>query len=171
MDRFLPFTFVLLWSTGFVGAKFGLPYVEPLTFLFLRFALVVLLMAPIALAMRAPWPETRMGVVHIAVTGLLIHGCYLAGVFVAIDRGLPSGLTALVVGLQPLATALFAGALLGEQVGRRQWAGLALGLAGVVMVLGAKLQLDDVTPGILWHWLWPALGSLLSITAGTLYQK
>ncbi|TLX59659.1 EamA/RhaT family transporter [Stutzerimonas nosocomialis] len=171
LQLLLPVTFVVLWSTGFIGAKFGLPYVEPLTFNVVRFILVVLLMTPIALLTRAPWPATPRAAMHIAVTGLLVHGGYLGGVFTAIDRGLPAGPTALVVGLQPLLTALLAGLLLGEQVTRRQWLGLGLGLGGVLLVLGSKLELDGVTLEVLLHWVWPALFALCSITLGTLYQK
>ena len=171
VQKILPFAFVFLWSTGFIGAKFGLPYSEPLTFLFLRFVLVVLLMTPIALALRAPWPMSWLQALHIGVTGLLIHAGYLGSVFIAIDRGLPAGPAALVVGLQPLITALFAGLLLGEMVNRRQWIGLGLGLTGVLLVLGSKLSLDGVTFAVLMYWLVPAIVGLLSITAGTLYQK
>ncbi|MCB1963698.1 MAG: DMT family transporter [Rhodocyclaceae bacterium] len=166
----LPFLFVLLWSTGFIGAKLGLPYAEPLTFLTIRYALVISLMGAVAVASRAPWPRDWRTAGHIAVTGLLLHGAYLGGVFTAIKHGLPAGVTALVVGLQPLLTAVCAGALLGERVGARQWLGLALGFVGVALVVGGGARLD--TPGgALLHMLWPALFALIGITAGTLYQK
>ena len=134
MTRFYPLLFVLLWSTGFIGARYGMPYAEPLSFLCLRYMLVILLMGGVALASRAPWPQTPRQFLHIGVTGLLVHGVYLGGVFVAISHGLPAGIAALVVGLQPLLTALGAGLLLGEKVRPRQWAGLVLGLAGVALV-------------------------------------
>ena len=125
-----PLLFVALWSTGFIGAKLGLPYVEPLTFLALRFAIVIVLMSAVAMLVRAPWPPLGMRWVHIGVSGLLVHGVYLGGVFTAIAHGLPSGTTALVVGLQPILTALAAGTLLGERVRPAQWMGLVLGFAG-----------------------------------------
>ncbi len=166
-----PLLFVLLWSTGFIGAKFGLPYAEPLTFLSTRYVLVIGLMLALVLATRAPWPKSPREFMHIGVTGLLLHALYLGGVFVAIHRGLPAGVTALVVGMQPLLTALGAGWLLGERVSARQWAGLALGFAGVALVVGDKARLDGAGPGELWHALLPALVALLAITVGTLYQK
>ena len=135
MTRFYPLLFVLLWSTGFIGARYGLPYAEPLSFLCLRYGLVIVLMGAVALATRAPWPMAPRQWLHIGVTGLLVHGVYLGGVFVAISHGLPAGIAALVVGLQPLLTALGAGLLLGEKVRPRQWGGLVLGLAGVALVV------------------------------------
>ena len=107
----MPLLFVLLWSTGFIGAKFGLPYVEPLTFLCTRYLLVIVLMAALAFISRAPWPRSAAQYVHIGITGVLVHGIYLGGVFIAISHGLPAGVTSLVVGLQPLLTALGAGDL------------------------------------------------------------
>ncbi|THF65063.1 DMT family transporter [Pseudothauera rhizosphaerae] len=166
---FVPPLFVLLWSTGFIGAKFGLPYAEPLTFLCARYVLVIALMLALALATRAPWPRTPREAFHIGVSGVLLHAFYLGGVFIAISRGLPAGVTALVVGMQPLLTALGAGWLLGERVGARQWAGLALGVAGVALVVGDKAGGADLDE--LGHALLPALVALAGITAGTLYQK
>ena len=164
-----PLLFVLLWSTGFIGAKFGLPYAQPLTFLSWRFIAVIILMLGLVLIMRAPWPSTRKSALHIGVTGLLVHGVYLGGVFMAIAHGLPSGIAALVVGLQPLITALAAGVWLGEKVRPAQWAGLALGFVGVALVVLDKVA---AVPGdALWAMLLPALVALLGITAGTLYQK
>ena len=164
-----PLLFVLLWSTGFIGAKFGLPYAQPLTFLSWRFIAVIILMLGLVLIMRAPWPSTRRSAMHIGVTGLLVHGVYLGGVFMAIAHGLPSGIAALVVGLQPLITALAAGVWLGEKVRPAQWAGLALGFVGVALVVLDKVA---AVPGdALWAMLLPAFVALLGITAGTLYQK
>lgn len=164
----MPALFVLLWSTGFIGAKFGLPYAEPLTFLSLRFALVIVLLSGAAFITRAQWPRDPRLIAHIAVSGLLVHGLYLAGVFIAINRGLPAGFTALIVGLQPVLTAAIAGPLLGEAVCRRQWFGLALGLVGVALVLSAKLTLSAGLD-------WIAVGfcglALMGITIGTLWQK
>jgi len=163
----MPGVFVLLWSTGFIGAKMGLPYAEPFTFLFLRFAILTALLVVIALAFRAPWPSSWGAVARVSVVGLLVHGVYLGGVFSAIHVGLSAGVAALIVGLQPLLTAVGAGAFLGEKVKPRQWLGLVLGLVGVVMVLGDKLNIDGGSlDGIAF-----AVAALFGITAGTLYQK
>ena len=170
-QRITPLLFVLLWSTGFIGAKFGLPYAEPLSFLSTRYVLVIALMTLLALAMRAPWPSSGREVIHIGITGLLVHGLYLGGVFMSIHRGLPAGVSALVVGMQPLLTATCAGLLLGERVSTRQWLGLALGFAGVSLVVGSKATIGGVAFAELTHMLTPALAALLGITAGTLYQK
>ena len=167
MQRFYPFLFVFLWSTGFIGAKYGLPYAEPLSFLLTRYGFVISLMTVIALTTRAPWPQAPMQWVHIGVSGLLVHAVYLGGVFVAIKHGLPAGVTALVVGMQPLLTAFGAGWLLGEKVDGRQWAGLALGFVGVAMVVSGKFG----EAAALGPMLIPAVIALLGITAGTLYQK
>lgn len=167
MQRLYPFLFVFLWSTGFIGAKYGLPYAEPLSFLLTRYGFVIGLMTVIALATRAPWPKVPMQWVHIGVSGLLVHAVYLGGVFIAIKHGLPAGVTALVVGMQPLLTAFGAGWLLGEKIDGRQWAGLALGFVGVAMVVSGKFgEATNLGP-----MLTPAIIALLGITAGTLYQK
>jgi drug/metabolite transporter (DMT)-like permease len=166
VQRFYPLLFVFLWSTGFIGAKLGLPYSEPLSFLLSRYGLVITLMLIIALATRAPWPEKRRDWLHIGVSGVLVHAVYLGGVFVAIKHGLPAGVTALVVGMQPLLTAFGAGWLLGEKVSARQWAGLGLGFVGVGLVVSGKLG-----DGALGPMLIPAVVALIGITAGTLYQK
>ena len=171
LTRLTPLLFVLLWSTGFIGAKYGLPYAEPLTFLVARYVLVIGVMGLLALAMRAPWPASPREAIHIGVTGLLVQALYLGGVFMSIHRGLPAGISALVVGMQPLLTAALAGALLGERVSARQWAGLALGFGGVALVVGSKASVDGVDGDALVHMLVPALAALLGITAGTLYQK
>ena len=162
-----PLLFVVLWSTGFIGAKLGLPDCEPLTLLTLRYAAVLVLMGGIALATRAPWPARPAQWLHIGVSGLLIHAVYLGGVFTAIRLGLPAGVTALVVGLQPVLTALGAGLLLRERVRATQWAGLALGLAGVVLVVARKVEGGPAAAAL----LLPAVVALAGITAGTLYQK
>lgn len=167
MQRIYPLLFVFLWSTGFIGAKYGLPYAEPLSFLFVRYLAVIALMTAIALLTRAPWPKAPMQWVHIGVSGLLVHAVYLGGVFIAIKQGLPAGITALVVGMQPLLTALGAGWLLGERVVGRQWLGLALGFVGVALVVSGKFG-DTAALGPM---LVPALCALLGITVGTLYQK
>ena len=166
MNRSVPLLFVLLWSTGFIGAKFGLPHAEPLSFLLIRYLLVLALMTLVALAMRAPWPRDARQWLHIGVAGLLVHGVYLGGVFMSISKGLPAGVASLVVGIQPLLTAVGAGWLLKEAVLARQWFGLVLGFVGVSMVVSGKLG-----SGFGLDALWPALAALAGITAGTLYQK
>lgn len=166
LQRYAPLLFVLLWSTGFIGARLGLPHAEPLTFLLLRYAVVIVLLAAVAAAMRAPWPKTARAWLHIGVSGVLVHAIYLGGVFVAISRGLPAGVSSVVVGIQPLLTAAVAGWLLGESVTRKQWLGLALGFLGVVLVVQAKFGTEFG-----WSALLPAVLALLGITSGTIYQK
>jgi drug/metabolite transporter (DMT)-like permease len=163
----LPALFVFLWSTGFVGAKLGLPHAGPLTFLSLRFALVAALLVLLALATRAPWPRRPAEVAHYAAAGLLVHAVYLGGVYVGIARGVEAGVSALIVCLQPLLVAALAGLLLGERVRPRQWLGLALGLAGAALVLSRKLGHGG---GDAWGAL-ACVAGLLGITAGTVYQK
>jgi drug/metabolite transporter (DMT)-like permease len=160
----LPGFFVLLWSTGFIAAKFGLPYAPPLTFLLLRFAGVLAVLLPLVLWLRAPWPNGK--ILHIGVAGLLLHAGYLSGVWVAIKLGMPAGLSALIVGMQPVLTA-FAAPLIGEKVRPRQWIGLAFGLFGVGLVVAAKIELVGLTTSSILLCLF----ALASITAGTLYQK
>lgn len=169
LDRLAPALFVFLWSTGFIGAKLGLPHAEPLTFLVVRYAIVIALMLSVALATGARWPQDRRAVLHVAVSGVLVHATYLGGVFIAISRGLPAGVTSLVVGLQPILTAIGAGLVLGERASRRQWVGLLLGFAGVTLVLSGKLGASGAAPGL--ARVVPAVVALLGITAGTLYQK
>jgi drug/metabolite transporter (DMT)-like permease len=164
--RLFPFIFVVLWSTGFIGARLGLPHTEPLTFLLIRYLIVIVCMGAIALATRAPWPRSWRDWLHIGVSGLLVHGVYLGGVFIAISQGLPAGVASLVVSVQPLLTAVGAGWLLGAIVTWRQWTGLVLGLLGVGLVVWGKLGLEFEA-----HALIPAAVALLGITAGTLYQK
>ena len=160
----MPFVFVLIWSTGFIVAKYGLPYAPPLTFLTLRYVGVLVVLLPVVWLVRAPWPRGQIR--HIAVSGILMHGGYLAGVWCAIKLGMPAGLAALMVGLQPVLTA-FAAPLIGESVRARQWIGLVLGLSGVALVVANKISLIGLSASTIML----ALLALLSITAGTLYQK
>lgn len=166
MTKIYPVLFVFLWSTGFIGAKYGLPYAEPLTFLLVRFLLVTMLMTGVAIVLRAPWPQDGRRWFHIGVTGVLMHALYIGGVFVAINQGLPAGVCSLVVGLQPILTALSAGFLLNERVVARQWLGLVLGFMGITLVLWGRISGGFGLNGLL-----PALGALISITVGTIYQK
>jgi drug/metabolite transporter (DMT)-like permease len=161
-----PLLFVVLWSTGFIAAKYGLPYAPPLMFLLYRFVLVAVLMGAVALVMRATWPATRAAVAHVAIAGCLVHGLYLGGVFVAMAHGMSAGMAAMLVGLQPIVTVLLARGWLGERVGPRQWVGLALGLAGVWLVVRHKLAITDDAKA-----LTAILLALAGISVGTLYQK
>ena len=165
-SRAFPILFVLLWSTGFIGARMGLPHAPPLYFLLIRYLLVIVCMALLAGATRAPWPQNAQEWFHIGMAGLLLHGIYLGGVFIAISKGLPAGVASLVVGLQPLLTAAGAGWLLGEAVLTRQWLGLLLGLLGVALVV-----MNKIGTGFDLYALVPVVVALLGITAGTLYQK
>ncbi|MEX5718705.1 DMT family transporter [Geodermatophilus maliterrae] len=168
----VPALFVLLWSTGFVGAQYGLPYAEPLTFLGLRMVIAASLLALLALALRAAVPARPAQYGHSAAVGLLLHAGYLGGVFVAISLGTPAGVSAVVVSLQPVLTVVLAGRVLGERTALRQWLGLALGVAGVVVVVWPGLTAAAgragalSTPGLL-----ACLVALASGTAGTVYQK
>lgn len=168
----MPGIFVLLWSTGFIGAKFGLPYAEPFSFLSIRFTFTLLLLVPLVLVMRIPWPSPLALWGHIALSGILVHGIYLGGVFYGIYLGMPAGLAALLVGLQPLLTAACAGPLLGEHLSKRQWLGLVLGLVGICLVLGSKLEIGDALfAGFGGQALLCVFAALLGISLGTLYQK
>lgn len=167
-DTALGLGFVALWGTGFIGAKFGLPWAGPFDFLLLRFAIVAALMLAIAFAFRAPWPATGRDWLHIAVAGLLLHAVYLGGVFAGIDAGIPAGITALVVGTQPVLTAFIVGPILGERVRPLQWLGFALGFLGLLLVLWERLSLPGGESAAV---LALPVIALLAITAGTVYQK
>jgi drug/metabolite transporter (DMT)-like permease len=156
---------VLIWSTGFIGARYGMPYAEPATFLTLRFAATLLVMVPAAWLMRVRMPSARL-TGHLAVAGLLIQGGYLLGVFEAIRHGLAAAVAALIVGLQPVLTAV-AGTLVRERLSKAQWLGLGLGFLGVALVVGERLSLAGASPLSIGM----AVMALLSITGGTLYQK
>ncbi len=158
--------FVLLWSTGFIGAKFGLPYAEPLTFLSIRFGIVVALMTLWVLASRAAWP-TRQQSGALLIVGVLLHGVYLGGVFTAIWLGLEAGIAALIVCMQPILSALLARTMLGERMTGVQWAGLCVGLAGAMLVVSRKLGsgIGD------WSGLGLCIIGLFGISIATIYQK
>ena len=162
----IPFLFVLLWSSGFIGSKLGVPYAEPFTFLTLRYLIVLLVLVPIALLTRAPWPQGRGQLAHVAFAGLLIHALYLSGCVYALRFGLPAGIVSLIVSMQPLFTAAFAGVMLGERVLPRQWGGLVLGFIGTGMVVAHKTG-----SGLTWAATLPAIAALVGITAGTMWQK
>ncbi len=163
----MPIIFVFLWSTGFIGAKMGLPYVEPMTFLALRFGVCILFMVPFVLMTRTRWPTRRIDYFHISIGGLLMHGGYLGFVFLSISKGTPAGISSLIVGIQPLIVAALAGVLLKENVSLQKWIGLLLGLAGVFLVVFNKLSVGEGTLfGMSFSFI-----ALISISAGTLYQK
>jgi drug/metabolite transporter (DMT)-like permease len=157
--------FVLVWSTGFIVARYAMPYTDPMTFLTMRFLGVLVVMAPFIVWWKITWPNWRTSG-HIAVAGLLLHMGYLGGVWTAIKMGIPAGLSALIVGLQPVLTAFLA-AMVAERVSPRQWMGLILGFSGVAIVLAQKLGFEGVTfVGVAL-----CLMALLCFTLGTLYQK
>ena len=166
--RFAPALFVFLWSTGFIGAKYGMSGAEPFTYLTLRFFIAFVLIAFIACLFRAVWPVRRTEYVHHAVVGCLVQGVYLGGVFAAVYHGLPAGVSAIIVGLSPLVTALAAWAWLGEGINRVNVVGLLLGFVGLLCVIGGdQLMASEATAsGVLL-----CLASLFAISLGTLYQK
>lgn len=175
MHRFVPAfpaIFVFLWATGFLGARYAMPHAEPFTFLAIRFALAAALIAIIALLIGAKWPS-REDAMRSAITGILIHGIYLGGVFWAVRNGMPAGLSALVIGVQPIITALFAYVMVDEKLTWRLFAGLVAGLTGIAMVIvpkfaaGLSSQLAEVTPLT----LGACVLSVVTIAFGTVWQK
>ena len=157
--------FILIWSTGFIIARYGMPYSEPMTFLAIRFGAVVLCMIPIVLWLKAPWPRGRQ-ILHIAIAGALFQFGYLGGVWAAVKLGMPAGLAALIIGLQPILTGLLA-SFVSERVTPRQWLGLILGLTGVALVLITNIRLE----GLSLTSILLAFAGMFAITSGTLYQK
>jgi drug/metabolite transporter (DMT)-like permease len=164
-----PVLFVLMWATGFVVARLSAPHADPLTFLGIRFPIAGVLFALIALALAAPWPGAKQAF-HATVAGAFLHGGYLGPVYWAVAHGMPAGVSALIVGLQPLMTAILAAAIVKETISARHWVGLLVGILGVALVVSPKLQLagtGGITP------LTTAVNVLgaLSISFGTVYQK
>ena len=163
----MPWVFVLIWSTGFIVARYGMPYAPPMKFLALRYALSMACFLPLIYFAKVAWPQSRSQWGHLAVVGILMHACYLGGVWAAVKAGMGSGLSALIVGLQPVLTALWLSAT-AASISRRQWAGLGLGLLGLLMVVSRKFGTGgEVTVLNLAF----AVFALLGITIGTLYQK
>lgn len=165
--RAMPAVFVLIWSTGFIVARYGMPNAPPMTFLAWRYALSILCFLLWIAFARVKWPSSRTQWMHLAVTGVLMHAFYLGGVWSAVKAGMGSGLSALIVGLQPVLTAAWL-ASTGGRVVWRQWLGLLLGLSGLVLVVSRKFGQGGEAD---WINMSLAVGALLSITVGTLYQK
>ncbi len=168
VKKFIPVLFVLLWSTGFIGARYAMPWSEPFTFLAVRFGLAFLILAAIAAALGTAGMSRRDIAVSLAA-GVLMHGIYLGGVFWAVREGLTAGMSALIAGLQPLITAVLAGPVLGEAILPRHWAGLAAGFVGVVVVIAPKLGAGF--EAVTWPMLAAALLAVAAISAGTILQK
>ncbi len=164
----IPFLFVFLWSTGFIAAKYALPYIEPFYLLFTRSAITVAVFLLLCLAFRVRALTIKQAGQQV-VAGFLIHGTYLGGVFAAIKWGMPAGITAMVVGVQPVLTALLGRIVLGARLQAVQWFGLVLGLGGVTLVLWSTHQHEPVNlngPSVM-----AALAALFGISIGTIFQK
>jgi drug/metabolite transporter (DMT)-like permease len=166
LERFAPALFVLLWSTGFVGAKYGLPYADPFIFLSVRILIAAILLFALARILKMPAGIGRQAVARSGLIGFFLHACYLGGVFYAIAQGLPAGVAAVVTSLQPVLVSVFAVKVLGEQLRRTQIAGLLTGLVGVVLVLGPSIDAQIPTPAII-----AILIALMGSTTATLLQK
>ena len=166
LERFAPALFVLLWSTGFVGAKYGLPYADPFIFLSVRILIAAILLFALARILNMPVGIGRQAVARSGLIGFFLHACYLGGVFYAIAQGLPAGVAAVVTSLQPVLVSVFAVKVLGEQLRRSQIVGLATGLVGVVLVLGPSINAQIPTPALI-----AILIALMGSTTATLLQK
>lgn len=164
-----PVLFVLMWATGFVVARLSAPHADPLTFLSMRFPIAGVCFAVIALALRAPWPGAKAAF-HASIAGALLHGAYLGPVYWAVAHGMPAGVSALIVGLQPLMTAILAAWIVKEEISLRHWAGLAVGILGVGLVVSPKLHFG-LTGGITPLTTAVTVFGALSISLGTVYQK
>src|SRR5687767_8241156 len=167
LARVAPGIFVLLWATGFLIAKLGVPYAQPMTILAMRFVLAAIMMATVAAVTGAPWPRSWSRIGHIAMIGILLHAVYLGGCYIAIYGGMPAGMVALIAGFQPILTATLAGPVLGERTRPVQWIGIATGFVGLMMVLWERMVIDLSHPAALLF----AILSLLGITSATIYQK
>lgn len=171
--RAMPWVFVLIWSTGFIVARFGMPHAPPMSFLAVRYALSILCFLPWIWVAGVRWPVNRAQWLHLSVTGVLMHAGYLGGVWAAVKAGMGSGLSALIVGIQPVLTAIWLSAMGGADghVSRRQWIGLLLGFVGLALVVSRKFGDGGAGDHADWLNLSLAVLALFSITVGTLYQK
>ncbi len=161
-----------MWATGFIGAKYGLPHAGPLSFLSVRYAIVIAILLVVALVTRAPWPRSPAAFMHAMFSGFLLHGVYLGGVFLAISLGMSAGISALIVGLQPLLTSVLSGPLLKERITSRHWLGVMLGLVGMSLVLLPKISgSGQGASSISLAALVAAFVALFGMTLGTIYQK
>jgi len=168
LSRLAPGLFVVLWATGFVGARYAMPWAEPFTFLALRFSVAFLLFVLLAFTVGAKWAGGR-GALNAVIAGFLMQGVYLGGVFWAIHRGMPAGLAALIAGLQPLITAILAGAFLGDRVLARHWAGIAIGFFGVMVVVLPSLRVG--AGGVTAATLLASVIAVVGMSVGTIWQK
>lgn len=169
--RAMPWVFVLIWSTGFIVARYGMPHAPPMSFLAVRYALSILCFLPWIVLAGVKWPSDRRQALHLAVTGVLMHAGYLGGVWAAVKAGMGSGLSSLIVGIQPVLTAIWLTSVGGQHVSRRQWLGLLLGFAGLVLVVSRKFGAGGPGDSANWLNLSFAVAALFAITVGTLYQK
>jgi drug/metabolite transporter (DMT)-like permease len=172
--RAMPAVFVLIWSTGFIVARYGMPHAPPFSFLGMRYAFSILCFSVWIYFAKVKWPETKKEFFHLGVTGILMHAGYLGGVWAAVKAGMGSGLSALIVGFQPVLTAIWLsthGASSENKVSQRQWMGLGLGFCGLLLVVWRKLTQGSALDHVNLENLSFAVMALFSITLGTLYQK
>ena len=168
--RVYPLIFVLLWSTGFIAAKYALPFVEPLLLITIRLGIAISILPFIIFFKQSKWPERKTNYIHLALSGLLIHGCFQGGIFYSIHNGLPAGLCALIIGLQPIATALLLFTFTDTKLSGRQWLGVAIGFLGVFFVLDGRLgSINAYSLGL--KQVLPAFIGLAGLVLGTMYQK
>ena len=165
-SRFAPVLFVVLWSTGFVGAKYGLPFADPFIFLSVRVLIAALILFAVAALLKSPIAIGTSAITRSALIGFFLHACYLGGVFYAISKGLPAGVAAVVTSLQPVLVSLLAVKALGEPLKLKQVVGLILGLIGVVLVLGPSFEQDIPVSSVI-----GILVALMGSTVATLLQK
>jgi drug/metabolite transporter (DMT)-like permease len=168
-----PALFVLLWSTGWIAARYAAPHADPLTFLSVRYVVAFIVIALFAIVMRAPWPSTKIAITHTLISGVLIHAIYLGAIWWAIKKGVPAGISGLIAALQPLLTAAFGGWLIKEHVKPLQWLGVAVGFIGVLLVLEPKLalSLSSNNQSSLIIPIFVNCIGMLSATLGSFYQK
>ncbi len=170
LARVAPIVFVFLWSTGYIGAKYGLPFAPPFTFLLVRMVLASLALLLIARVLKTPFPKSWLEFSHAAVAGLLLHAGYLGGVFMAIKLGISAGISSIIVNLQPVLVSSLAAKVLGETVTARQWLGLTLGFVGVLLAVSEKFLVASSNPVKPWG-IVACVVALVSSTVGTIYQK